>query len=463
MDIPDTRTAGRRTIAPRGWPLWQLPVLPRLYVMAVSAAAAVAVVIAAVGLSLHLRDLVLFAILLCCGLGSVEATRRVDYSQGAIVRDLLSVWCLPVAILLPPFYALIVPVPLLALTQLRVHRGIVYRRVFSAAAIGLAYGAASWAFRSLPLAGHSPGAGGHAAWWCLAMAGCDVLAWLINNAFIAVAIKMSDRTVRLREEQFTGEAIYGDYIQWTVAVVVTFVTAISPLLLAFAWPLVQMMRRVMMHKQLVSRTRIDPKTDLFNAVAWEREATAAITDAVRTGASLACALIDIDHFKAVNDNYGHLAGDEVLRAVSRRFKQMMRQGDLVGRFGGEEFVVLLRDVGTGEAYRIVERLRESVASSPVSVEPPGGPEAIAVTVSIGVATLDNASGRTVTDMLAAADSALYAAKRAGRNRTFTVTDTSPPAPLAEAQPNAQAPGDMRAGPPDADSASSSPGISGPLA
>ena len=442
----------------RGWPLWQLPLLPRLYIIAVSSAAVVAAAIAAVGMSFQWRQLILFAVLLCCGLGNVEATRRTHYTQGGIVRDMLTVWCLPVAVLLPPFYALIVPAPLMALTQLRVHRGIVYRRVFSAATIALAYGAASWTFRSLPpsVTGPSPGQASHAVQWCLAVAGCDVLAWAINNTLIAAAIRSSDPTARIRE-LFSREALSGDYIQWTVAILVTLAAAIGPILLAFAWPTVLVLRRGMMHKQLVSRTRIDPKTGLLNAAAWERETDAAITRALRDGAPLAVALVDIDHFKAVNDQHGHLAGDEVLRAISGRFTQMLRAGDLAGRFGGEEFALLFLDAGAADAHRIAERLRESIAQSPISVGAAGPVDTVTVTVSIGVATLDSGTRLTVTDMLAAADSALYRAKKAGRNRTFVVTDASPPAPLADGQQDAMASGEMEADPPDAGGVGSAPG------
>src|SRR5215471_21601761 len=450
MDVP-SRPRGRLRIAVRQWPLGQLPALPRLYVIAVSVAAVVATVIAAVSLSFQWRQLLLFAILLCCGLGSVEATRRFEIPQGGIVRDMTTVWCLPVAILLPPFYALIVPGPLLALTQLRVQRGVVYRRVFSAAAIGLAYAAASWAFRSLPpqVAGPSPGNAGHAALWCLVVAACDVLAWLINNTLLAVAIKASDRTARIRE-LFSLEALYGDYLQWTVAVLVTLAVAISPFLLALVGPTVLWQRRFMMHKQLVSRTRIDSKTGLLNAAAWEREATAAMTRAVPASPPLAVAIVDIDHFKAVNDSHGHLVGDKVLRAVSDRLRLMTRPGDLVGRFGGEEFVLLLLDAGPSVAYRIAERLRLSFADGPISVDAPGARVTVTVpvTVSIGVATVNNTTDRTLTDMLAAADSALYQAKEAGRNRVFAVTETSPPAPLPDGQQDVMASGEMEADPPD---------------
>jgi len=429
-----------------------------MYIIAVSSAAVVAAAIAAVETSFQWRQLILFAVLLCCGLGNVEATRRTHYTQGGIVRDMLTVWCLPVAVLLPPFYALIVPAPLMALTQLRVHRGIVYRRVFSAATIALAYAAASWAFRSLPLSvtGPFPGQASHAAQWCLAVAACDVLAWAINNTLIAAAIRSSDRTARIGE-LFSREALSGDYIQWTVAVLVTLAAAIGPILLAFAWPTVLVLRRGMMHKQLVSQARIDAKTGLLNMAAWEREAAAAITRALRDGAPLAVALVDIDHFKAVNDQHGHLAGDEVLRAISGRFTTTLRAGDLAGRFGGEEFALLFLDAGAADAHRIAERLRESIAQSPISVGAVGPVDTVTVTVSIGVATLDSGTRRTVTDMLAAADSALYRAKNAGRNRTFAVTDTSPPALLADGQDDAMAPGELEAGPPNAGGVGSAPG------
>jgi diguanylate cyclase (GGDEF)-like protein len=229
-------------------------------------------------------------------------------------------------------------------------------------------------------------------------------------------------------------------------------------MLAFAWPTVMMLRRGMMHKQLVSRSRIDAKTGLLNMAAWEREADAAITRAGPTGEPLAVAIVDIDHFKAVNDSHGHLVGDKVLRAVSDRFTQMTRPNDLVGRFGGEEFVLLLLEAGPDIAYRIADRLRLSFANAPISVDAPGAGVTVTVpvTVSIGVATLNDTTDRTLTDLMAAADSALYRAKREGRNRVFVVADTSPPAPVPGSQEEAMAPGEA-ADPPNAGGAGSAPG------
>ena len=103
-------------------------------------------------------------------------------------------------------------------------------------------------------------------------------------------------------------------------------------------PTVLLARRFMMHAQLLAKSRIDTKTGLLNAATWESEAAAEIARAVRTRSPLSVALIDIDHFKAVNDTYGHLAGDTALRAVSDALREQLRSYDLAGRFGGEEFV-----------------------------------------------------------------------------------------------------------------------------
>lgn len=119
-------------------------------------------------------------------------------------------------------------------------------------------------------------------------------------------------------------------------------------------------------------------------------------------------LIDIDSFKAINDGYGHLVGDEVIRQVGRVLQGNSRVDDTVGRYGGEEFVMLLRDLRLDRAEAIAERLRLQVASIR------GLPEAIGVTVSIGLAVHD--PGDTFESLLKRSDDALYFAKRSGRNR-----------------------------------------------
>ncbi len=399
----------------------------RYYVLGVTVTALSAAGVAAARLPLRPMQLFTFLILLGCGLASVAAASRIAYSQGGLVRDFLTVWILPVAILLPPFYALIAPIPLLAFTQWRVHRGVLHRRVFSGAAIGLAYGAASAAFRLVPgpVAGHSLGSGVHAITWTLVVVGCELLAWLVHNAFIIMAIKMSDPAADVLELLLNREALQADCVQFSFALLVTIVVATSPFLALFAVPSVLLVRRFLMHSQLVAQTRLDSKTGLLNAATWERESMAEVNRAIRTHTPLAVGLLDIDHFKVVNDTYGHLTGDRVLRAVSEALRSLLRTYDLAGRFGGEEFVVLLPQTGEEGARHIAERLRSYIGSLGVPIDDTPDAACISVTVSVGVAVLDGGR-RELTELLAAADAALYYAKETGRNRVRVMVDGDSP-------------------------------------
>ena len=403
----------------RDWAWWQLPALLRTYVGIVPAAALAAIGVAASQTSWRADDLVKFLLLLGCGLISVAATPRIAYGQGAIVRVFLTVWVLPVAILLPPFYAMVTPVPLLILTQWRMHRGVVYRRVFTASAIGLTYGAASLLFRAYPasFAGGALGTGWHALTWTAAVATCEITGEVGHNVLLATAIRLSEPTARIRDLVLNREALLADLAEIDLGILITVVVAVDPALAVFAVPTVLLARRFMMHDQLVAKSRIDAKTGLLNAATWESEAVAEISRAMRTRSPLSVALIDIDHFKAVNDTYGHLAGDKVLRALSDAFREQLRDYDLAGRFGGEEFVVLLPQTDEADAVNIAERLRAHVAGMSVPADDGARPGTfISLTVSVGVAAL-GAAGSEITDLLAAADAALYYAKQTGRNRT----------------------------------------------
>ena len=151
--------------------------------------------------------------------------------------------------------------------------------------------------------------------------------------------------------------MHNDIAEFCVAVLVTSGIAFTPLTIVFALPFVTLLQRSFRHAQLLNASRIDSKTGLLNAGTWEREAASEVARAVRTRTPLALMLIDLDHFKAVNDAYGHLAGDRALRAISRTFKIFLRDYDLAGRFGGEEFALLLPHTGAADAQRIAERMR----------------------------------------------------------------------------------------------------------
>jgi len=202
------------------------------------------------------------------------------------------------------------------------------------------------------------------------------------------------------------------------------VVAVNPVLAIAGVPTVLLARRFIMHSQLLAQTRIDTKTGLLNASTWEMEAEAEIARSVRMHNPLAVALVDIDHFKVVNDTYGHLVGDKALRAVTDALRSQLRGYDRAGRFGGEEFVLLLPQAREQDALNVAERLRSHIAglSIPVDDEDESA-GCVRLTISVGVASLDGES-RELTDLLAAADAALYHAKETGRNKTHVISATS---------------------------------------
>jgi len=217
--------------------------------------------------------------------------------------------------------------------------------------------------------------------------------------------------------------MYNDVTELCVAVLVTFCVANNMIALAFAFPFVTLLQRSFRHAQLVKDSRADSKTGLLNAATWEHEATTEVIRAVRTRTPLAIALLDIDKFKVINDTYGHMVGDQVIKEIARTLTSLLREYDLAGRFGGEEFSLLLPQTRAVDAFRIAERVRASIAG--LSIIAPGatGGELVQVTVSIGVSALDSGSKREYAGLMAAADAALYRAKAGGRNQVQMISTT----------------------------------------
>ncbi|HXL94439.1 MAG TPA: GGDEF domain-containing protein [Streptosporangiaceae bacterium] len=411
----------RASLHVRDWAWWQLPGPLRAYVGAVPLVSLMLTAFVASQTTWHAADVLKFALLLSCGLASVAATPRIAYTHGALVRDFIAVWVLPVAILLPPLYAMLMPMPLYALTQLRVHRGVIHHRVFTLSAMGLCYGLASMTFRAFPasFAGGRIGNGPHALTWVLAVALCEIVGGRGHNLLIAVAVKLSSPVAKIADQELSREALQADLAEFDLGILITVIVGTNPVLAIFAVPTVLLARRFMMHAQLLAKSRIDSKTGLLNASTWEGEAEVEIARAVRTRSPLSVALIDIDHFKVVNDTYGHLVGDIALRAVSDAIREHLRSYDVAGRFGGEEFVVLLPRAGEADALTIAERLRTHIAAMPIPIDTKEQGICIRLTVSVGIAALDG-TARELTDLLAAADSALYFAKDNGRNKTHAM-------------------------------------------
>lgn len=173
----------------------------------------------------------------------------------------------------------------------------------------------------------------------------------------------------------------------------------------------------------------DPLTGLYNRRFFERRMREEVERwSRRRDTALACLLVDVDHFKQINDRYGHHAGDCVLQGLVKLFGRVLRGSDVLARFGGEEFVLLLPETGREQGTNIAERLRALVESTPIST---GKADSLSVTVSIGLAALEmstpgmvgdisSPTGLQATDpaswLLRSADTMLYRAKQTGRNR-----------------------------------------------
>ena len=406
------------------WPIWSLPRWLTVFVIAIIVAELAAIGVAAPVTVFSGHDLALFGLLLGCTAAAVEMTRKAG-EKGGLVKDVQGVWELPVAILLPPFYALIVPIAQTALTQWRVRHAVLHRRVFTAAAVGLSYGAASVAFHRLSGLAPQVTAQGfdHGTMWTLLVVLSAVIKLVLNDAMVMTAVKGTNPAARIRTTFLTGEQVYNDAAEISIGVLVTFAVAGAPLLALAALPVVTLLQRSLSHVQLVSDSRTDSKTGLLNAATWERESAAEVARAVRTQSPLAIAMVDIDKFKAINDTYGHLVGDQVLKEIANTLNTLLRDYDLAGRFGGEEFSLLLPQTRAVDAFRIAERVRSNIAG--LSIIAPGatGGERVQVTVSIGVAALDSGSKRELSELVAAADAALYRAKDGGRDQVQMISTT----------------------------------------
>jgi len=190
--------------------------------------------------------------------------------------------------------------------------------------------------------------------------------------------------------------------------------------LALGWICFRQASTLGRHKrELLALSRTDSLTGLLNHGAWKDQLNLAFQRCKRQQQGAAIALIDIDHFKAINDTYGHVAGDIILRQLSKLLKQNLRATDVAGRYGGDEFCVILPELPLFNAAQAMEALRERFAVMGYEQNP-----ALKVSLSIGLAAYDP-SHADATRWLDEADQALYEAKASGRNRVICNSDNKP--------------------------------------
>ncbi|WP_198314481.1 GGDEF domain-containing protein [Chitinibacter sp. GC72] len=167
--------------------------------------------------------------------------------------------------------------------------------------------------------------------------------------------------------------------------------------------------------RLLELATTDELTQVPNRREWQQRSSEAIVRSRRYKDPLSIIMLDIDHFKRINDEHGHLVGDVILKRLSQRCSKNLREIDTFARWGGEEFVILLPETDEAHALIVAEKLRHAVCAEPILSE---GQTPISLTISLGVTSLSMID-LSLDDLLRRADEALYAAKAAGRNCTIS--------------------------------------------
>jgi diguanylate cyclase (GGDEF)-like protein len=417
----------------RSWGIWSLPRRAVAYLFFVEflvVAAAVGVAVVAPEPSMvDWRDL---GLLMACAALHMWFSRRAeesrrDNSAGPHV-DTTVVWTFPAALLLPPVFALLL-VLWLRVLMFPIRRRPVYRYLFSSAEIAL----------SVLVASTVMGMGSRS--WELSSVATPTLAALLIAvaalAYFSTSTMVIAGVIGLSTPKPTWSMMLGSrrdnlLFGLTLCLAATVALAESrawlapvfvvPLLCGGDWAIRQIER-------LRGDARTDHKTDLLNSRGWNEQASREVARVRRQpqGGKLAVAILDLDFFKQVNDTWGHPAGDAVLREVAVVVRDHVREGDVIGRFGGEEFVLLFPDTDLPNALVVAERVRAGIeAMSVAATDKRGQPVIIAGrTASIGVTAFERgASEPDMEVMLQRADLAVYDAKNGGRNQVRSVAESS---------------------------------------
>lgn len=431
---PTSTSTPARSRSIRTWSLWHNSPRVLVYVLAVDVLAVALVVLFGPTDPVHPRDLVVLALLAGGGIVHGEAARHIERlreisADGRAYIDPKSMWSFAGLLLLPLGAALALVGVTWAYWWLRVtQRPVPHRWVFSAATAVLASITGWLVLAALPVpALHGlhglhglqslPGAGVAAL--------AAVVRWVVNFGLVIGVMSLSaPGTPWVKRLGSPTDNLLGLGVL-ALGIVLAELAQTAPWLIPVLLLPLLAMHRGFLVQQLARAAHTDTKTGLATAVHWQAGATRTLARARRRCAALGVLMIDLDDFKGVNDRHGHLVGDQVLRAVADVLRTEVGTHDAVGRFGGEEFVVLLTDLHPAQApHRAgasAERLRERVTAIefPTTTRdgttPDGTTTVTGLSVSIGIAVFPGAAD-TIDDLLIAADAALYDAKHAGRNR-----------------------------------------------
>ena len=396
------------------------------YLVTVELAAGAVVAATLVLAPITTHALVWFGMLVAGMLVHLESCRRIERlreiaAEGKPHIHPQDVWFFAALLLLPPPLVLAVIVISYGYSWLRIYqaRPPAHRKVFSAATVILACWSAGLVLSLATRAHAAPlisGLDGPAGLGLLITAA--LLYFVVNYGLVVVVVILTNphQPGRIALGNLTDQLIINGAVGLGTALALVMFTRpwLMPILVFTALAL----HVGLLLPQVQTASRTDAKTGLVNGVAWHEHAEHELKRAEATGESLGVLMIDLDHFKHVNDRYGHLAGDHVLRAVATALQRDLRSYDVVGRFGGEEFVVLIPGATADTIYGTAERVRMSICMLAVTTATLADGEVTIpnLTASVGAAVFPTTAS-DLTGLLQAADAAVYAAKNTGRNKT----------------------------------------------
>ncbi|OAN40561.1 hypothetical protein A6A03_04430 [Chloroflexus islandicus] len=249
--------------------------------------------------------------------------------------------------------------------------------------------------------------------------GAAVTYVLINHLLVGYALQLA-RGINLQDSGVLSvRSLLPDIIMAGLGCVVAVLWELNPAWLLLALSPVVMMYQALMVPQLVEEARTDTKTGLLNARYFQKAFTREFERAQQSGEPLALIMADLDYLRNINNTYGHLAGDAVISGIGKLIRENLREGDSAGRFGGEEFAIVLPNTDLEAAITVAERLRQMIEQATFPV--PGFDSPIRATMSLGVAVFPD-DATTMTTLHLAADIAVYQAKEQGRNRVVAAAD-----------------------------------------
>lgn len=241
---------------------------------------------------------------------------------------------------------------------------------------------------------------------------------VINHLLTVLVITWARRVPISKAGTLDWENIATDLALASVGALGALLWMINPWIVPLTLGPLFLIYRSLLVPTLQEEARSDPKTELFNMKHFNQVASAEVERAARFSRPLSILLADLDLLRDINNKFGHMTGDQMIRRVADEIKQAVREYDLPARFGGDEFAVLMPEARMQDATAVAERIRRGVSS--IDLKAPDG-RRVPMTVSVGIA-LFPAHGRTPADLLAAADRAVYKAKALGRNRVCGFTE-----------------------------------------